>query len=71
MNETIKIGERGVSQRAQRRGLSLRKARSSASARRPVEYWLVVPGTSSIVAGGDNGLSLENIVTWLSSSVEY
>jgi hypothetical protein len=36
-----------------------------------VEYWLVVPGTSSIVAGGDNGLSLENIVTGLSSSVEY
>jgi hypothetical protein len=70
MNETIKIGECGVSQRAQRRGLSLRKARSSESARRPVEYWLVVPGTSSIVAGGDNGLSLENIVTWLSSWVE-
>jgi hypothetical protein len=71
MNESIKIGERGVSQRAQRRGLSLRKARSSASPGRPLDYWLVVPGTSNIVAGGDNGLSLENIVTWLSSSVEH
>jgi hypothetical protein len=71
MNETIKVGERGVSQRAQRRGLSLRKARSSADARGPVGYWLVVPGTTSIVAGGDNGLSLENVVTWLSSSGEY
>jgi len=62
--------ERGAYQRAQRRGLSLRKERSGAGGRRGVQYWLVVPGTNNVVAGGESGLSLENIVTWLSSSVE-
>jgi hypothetical protein len=64
------ISERGAYQRAQRRGLSLRKQRFGVGTRRHVQYWLVVPGTNNVVAGGDSGLSLENIATWLSSTVE-
>jgi hypothetical protein len=65
------VSERGAYQRAQRRGLSLRKQRFGAGARGHVQYWLVVPGTNNVVAGGDSGLSLENIAVWLSSPVEF
>jgi len=63
-------GEHGVRQRAQRRGLSLRKIRSSAGASQCVHYWLVVPGANNVLVGGDNGLSLEGIVSWLSASTQ-
>jgi hypothetical protein len=60
-------GEHGVSQRAHRRGLSLRKTRSSEGVSHCVQYWLVVPTTNNVLVGGDTGLSLEGIVSWLSA----
>jgi hypothetical protein len=60
-------GENGLRQRAQRRGLSLRKERSEARTR-PTMYWLVAPGIDTPVAGGDVGLPLDGIAAWLSSS---
>jgi len=35
-----------------------------------VHYWLVVPGANNVLVGGDNGLSLEGIVSWLSASTQ-
>ena len=62
-------GENGLRQRAQRRGLSLRKERSEAHTR-PTMYWLVVPGIDTPVAGGDAGLPLDDIAAWLSTSTQ-
>lgn len=58
------IGARAILQRAQRRGLSLRKVRSS----QLDHYWLVAFESNAIVAGDDSGLSLEEIRRWLASS---
>jgi hypothetical protein len=55
-------GERAIRQRAQRLGLSLRKARLSAVQRR---YWLVTPDGNNIVAGDNSGLSLDEVSLWL------
>lgn len=63
-------GEHGVQQRAQRRGLSLRKVRAGTGGAHPMNYWLVVPGASNVLVGGDAGLPLEEIVAWLSSSTQ-
>jgi hypothetical protein len=67
MDMAQKLGERGVSQRAQRQGLSLRRSRVSARDTNNICYWLVALDTNDIVAGGDRGLSLHKIATWLGS----
>ena len=61
------IGEHNVRQRAQRRGLSLRKTRSIKNGGHSTNYWLVSAPENNIIAGGDAGLSLEEIVALLST----
>jgi hypothetical protein len=63
------VSERAARQRAQRRGLSLRKLRAVAGPGAQTNYWLVA-GANSIVAGGDSGLTLDMIAAWLASSPE-
>jgi hypothetical protein len=67
MDMAQKLDERGVTQRAQRQGLSLRRPRASARDTNNICYWLVAVDTKDIVAGGDTGLSLHEIATWLGS----
>jgi hypothetical protein len=64
--QTASKREQSVRQRAQRRGLSLRKMRSTKGAAGSTPYWLVSAPENSIIAGGDTGLPLEEIAALLS-----
>lgn len=66
--EPASLRANGLRQRAQRRGLSLRRSgRGGNRTINSISYWLVASDVNAVVAGGDVGLSLEEVAAWLTS----
>ena len=68
MTDVDKVRENRLRRMAQRQGLFLKRSRRRDE--RALDYgvyWLTRADTLRVVAGGDRGLSLDQVEAWLSS----
>lgn len=68
MTDVDKVREHRLRRMAQRQGLALRRSRRRDE--RALDYgvyWLWRPDTGRVVAGGERGVSLDQIEAWLTS----